>query len=123
MECQNNIHIPILKKASVKELAFIFNMAARLITNNPKLVICYTKRQTPFILTPQEISELRIAYGNWLAAYIKGLTNDRPSIANLAIKSGIPEHLVKRAINDAKPSDAYVLTYDLLKDWGYINEF
>ena len=120
---RSNSFVPILKKASTQELAFIFNMAARIISSNPRLVICYTKRATEFILTPQEISELRIAYGNWLAAYIKGLTNDRPSIPNMSLKTGIPEAIIHRAIKEAKPSQAYILTYDLLKNWGYIDEY
>jgi hypothetical protein len=97
-------------------------MAARILKSNPQLVICYTNYATDYILTPQEVVELKNAYGIWLLAYIKGFTNDRPTMKLLASRTGLTENLVKRAIQGG-PMRAYTLTYELMKEWGYIDEY
>lgn len=112
----------MIKRARTKTLAFLLNMAARILKDNPELVISYATSTDSYILTPQEVVELKNAYGIWLLAYIKGFTNERPSFKLFAERSGLTEALVKRAIT-GKPTQSFTITYQLLKDWGYIDEY
>ena len=68
-----------------------------------------------------EVTYLKKLYGNWLLAYIKGYTDEKPTFQKLADRSGYTYPQIQAALNN-RTSRGYTLTYDLLKQWGYIHE-
>lgn len=117
-----NKAIPIVRRARTKNLAFLFNLAAHVLQKHPELVVCINFNTNTYILSLNEIQQLKKLYGNWLLAYIKGFTNERPTFKALAAKTGYSLSQVSNALNN-KPSFGYTLTYDILKEWGYIYEY
>ena len=113
--------IPIVKRARTKNLAFIFNLAARLVKENNQLVICYNNASDTYFMSINEVTYLKKLYGNWLLAYIKGYTDEKPTFQKLADRSGYTYPQIQAALNN-RTSRGYTLTYDLLKQWGYIHE-
>lgn len=117
--CMN--YFPIVKRARTKNLAFLFNMAARILNNNHQLVICINFTSDIFLLSINEILYLKKLYRNWILAYIKGYTNEKPTFAEFAKRTGYSMHQIKNALNN-KPLKGFTLTYGLMKEWGYIYE-
>ena len=113
--------IPIVKRARTKNLAFIFNLAARLIQQNNQLVICYNNAADQYFMSINEVVYLKKLYSYWLLAYIKGYTNEKPTLQKIADRSGYTPSQVAGALNN-RTSRGYTLTYNLLKQWGYIYE-
>lgn len=115
------IKFPVIKRARTKNLAFLFNIAARIISKNNELVICINFATDKYFLSINEVLYLKKLYSNWLLAYTKGFTNEAPSFVELAKRTGYTYAQIHTALNN-KPSRGYTLTYDLLKQWGYIYE-
>ena len=113
--------IPVVKRARTKNLAFLFNLAARLLKRNNQLVICFNYASNQYFMSLNEVLYLKKSYGNWLLAYIKGYTNEKPSFVALANRTGYTYEQVKNALNN-HTSRGYTLTYELMKQWGYIYE-
>lgn len=113
--------IPVVKRARTKNLAFLFNMAARLLKENNQLVICVNFTSDRYFMSINEVIYLKKLYGNWLLAYIKGYTKERPTFTALAERSGYTLSQVMAALNN-RTSRGYTLTYKLMKQWGYIYE-
>lgn len=122
---KNNIvdlkFIPVIKRARTKKLAFLFNLAARLLAKDNRLVICLNYAYNTYFMSINEVLYLKKLYGNWLLAYIKGYTNEKPSFTALAAKTGYTYAQVQSALNN-HTSHGYTLTYKLMKQWGYIYE-
>ena len=66
--------IPVVKRARTKNLAFLFNLAARLLKDNNQLVICVNFNTDTYILSINEVVYIKKLYSDWLLAYIKGCT-------------------------------------------------
>ena len=115
-------NIPVVKRARTKNLAFLFNLAARLLKDNNQLVICVNFNTDAYILSINEIIYIKKLYSNWLLAYIKGYTNEKPTFSALAARSGYSLAQVTAALQN-RPSRGYTLTYELMKQWGYIYEY
>ena len=113
--------IPVVKRARTKNLAFLFNLAARLLKDNNQLVICVNFNADSYFLSINEIQYLKKLYSNWLLAYVKGYTNEKPTFTALASRTGYSLAQVKAALNN-RPGRGYTLTYELMKQWGYIYE-
>lgn len=113
--------IPVIKRARTKNLAFLFNMAARILKENPELVICINFSLDRYLISINEILYIKKLYSNWLLAYIKGYTNEKPSFMALAARTGYTLAQIQLILNN-KPFKGYTLTYDLMKQWGYIYE-
>lgn len=113
--------IPVVKRASTKKLAFLFNLAARLLKDNNQLVICLNYASDKYFMSINEVVYLKKLYSNWLLAYIKGYTNEKPSFVALANKTGYTYMQIQNALNN-RTSRGYTLTYELMKQWGYIYE-
>lgn len=113
--------IPVIKRARTKNLAFLFNMAARILKENPELVICVNFSLDRYLISINEILYIKKLYSNWLLAYIKGYTNEKPSFMALAARTGYTLAQIQLILNN-KPFKGYTLTYDLMKQWGYIYE-
>ena len=114
--------IPVVKRARARHLAFLFNTAARLLKDNNQLVICINFIADAYFLSINEIQYLKKLYSNWLLAYIKGFTNEKPTFSALAARTGYTSNQVHAALQN-KPSRGYTLTYELMKQWGYIREY
>ena len=114
--------IPVMKRASTKNLAFLFNMAARILKENRQLVICINYYTNTYILSKNEQVYIKSLYGNWLLAYIKGFTNEKPTYKDLAERTGYSLFQIHCALNNGKNYPGYTLTYELMKEWGYIYE-
>lgn len=113
--------IPVVKRARTKNLAFLFNLAARLLKENNQLVICVNFTTDRYFMSINEILYLKKLYGNWLLAYIKGYTDEKPTFTALASKTGYSQAQISAALNN-RTSRGYTLTYELMKQWGYIYE-
>ena len=113
--------IPVVKRARTKNLAFLFNLAARLLKDNNQLVICVNFNADSYFLSINEIQYLKKLYSNWLLAYVKGYTNEKPTFTALASRTGYSLAQIKAALNN-RPGQGYTLTYELMKQWGYIYE-
>lgn len=114
--------IPVVKRARTKNLAFLFNMAARLLKDNNQLVICVNFNTDTYILSINEIVYLKKLYSDWLLAYVKGFTNEKPTFSALASRTGYSLAQVTAALQN-RPGQGYTLTYELMKQWGYIREY
>lgn len=113
--------IPVVKRARTKNLAFLFNLAARLLKNNKQLVICVNFTSDKYFMSINEILYIKKLYSNWLLAYIKGYTNEQPTFKLLAARTGYSPVQISAALNN-RTSRGYTLTYELMKQWGYIYE-
>lgn len=113
--------IPVVKRARTKNLAFLFNLAARLLKENNQLVICVNFTTDRYFMSINEILYLKKLYSNWLLAYIKGYTDEKPTFTALANKTGYSQAQISAALNN-RTSRGYTLTYELMKQWGYIYE-
>lgn len=114
--------IPVVKRARTKNLAFIFNLAARLLKDNNELVICVNFNADTYILSINEVVYIKKLYSDWLLAYIKGYTNEKPTFVALAARTGYSPGQVTAALQN-RPGQGYTLTYELMKQWGYIREY
>lgn len=114
--------IPVVKRARTKNLAFIFNLAARLLKDNNKLVICVNFNADTYILSINEVVYIKKLYSDWLLAYVKGYTNEKPTFVALAARTGYSLGQVTAALQN-RPGQGYTLTYELMKQWGYIREY
>lgn len=117
-----NMYIPVVKRARTKNLAFLFNLAARLLKENNQLVICVNFIPGKYILSINEILYLKKLYSNWLLAYIKGYTDEKPTFVVLAARTGYSLAQITAALQN-RPGQGYTLTYELMKQWGYIDEY
>lgn len=113
--------IPVVKRARTKNLAFIFNMAARLLEKNNQLVICVNFTSDTYFMSINEVVHIKKLYSNWLLAYIKGYTNEKPTFTKVANRTGYSLSQINSALNNCT-SRGYTLTYELMKQWGYIHE-
>lgn len=113
--------IPIVKRARTKNLAFIFNMAARILKDNNQLVICVNFNTDTYFLSINEVVYIKKLYSDWLLAYVKGYTNEKPTFVTLAARTGYSLGQVTAALQN-RPGQGYTLTYELMKQWGYIHE-
>ena len=113
--------IPVVKRARTKNLAFIFNLAARLLKDNNELVICVNFNADTYILSINEVVYIKKLYSDWLLAYVKGYTNEKPTFVALAARTGYSLGQVTAALQN-RPGQGYTLTYELMKQWGYIRE-
>ena len=114
--------IPVVKRARTKNLAFIFNLAARLLKDNNELVICVNFNADTYILSINEVVYIKKLYSDWLLAYVKGYTNEKPTFVALAARTGYSLSQVTAALQN-RPGQGYTLTYELMKQWGYIREY
>lgn len=114
--------IPVVKRARTKNLAFIFNLAARLLKDNNELVICVNFNADTYILSINEVVYIKKLYSDWLLAYVKGYTNEKPTFVALAARTGYSLGQVTAALQN-RPGQGYTLTYELMKQWGYIHEY
>ena len=114
--------IPVVKRARTKNLAFIFNLAARLLKYNNELVICVNLNADTYILSINEVVYIKKLYSDWLLAYVKGYTNEKPTFVALAARTGYSLGQVTAALQN-RPGQGYTLTYELMKQWGYIREY
>jgi hypothetical protein len=114
--------IPVVKRARTKNLAFIFNLAARLLKDNNELVICVNFNVDTYILSINEVVYIKKLYSDWLLAYVKGYTNEKPTFVALAARTGYSLGQVTAALQN-RPGQGYTLTYELMKQWGYIREY
>ena len=114
--------IPVVKRARTKNLAFIFNLAARLLKDNNELVICVNFNTDTYILSINEVVYIKKLYSDWLLAYVKGYTNEKPTFVALAARTGYSLSQVTAALQN-RPGQGYTLTYELMKQWGYIREY
>ena len=114
--------IPVVKRARTKNLAFLFNLAARLLKDNNQLVICVNFATGTYFLSINEVLYIKKLYSNWLLAYIKGYTNEKPTFRALAARTGYSSAQVTAALQN-RPGQGYTLTYELMKQWGYIREY
>jgi hypothetical protein len=114
--------IPVVKRARTKNLAFIFNLAARLLKDNNQLVICVNFNADTYILSINEVVYIKKLYSDWLLAYVKGYTNEKPTFVALAARTGYSLGQVTAALQN-RPGQGYTLTYELMKQWGYIREY
>lgn len=114
--------IPVVKRARTKNLAFIFNLAARLLKDNNGLVICVNFNADTYILSINEVVYIKKLYSDWLLAYVKGYTNEKPTFVALAARTGYSLAQVTAALQN-RPGQGYTLTYELMKQWGYIREY
>lgn len=114
--------IPVVKRARTKNLAFIFNLAARLLKDNNELVICVNFNADTYILSINEVVYIKKLYSDWLLAYVKGYTNEKPTFVALAARTGYSLAQVTAALQN-RPGQGYTLTYELMKQWGYIREY
>lgn len=114
--------IPVVKRARTKNLAFIFNLAARLLKDNNELVICVNFNVDTYILSINEVVYIKKLYSDWLLAYVKGYTNEKPTFVALATRTGYSLGQVTAALQN-RPGQGYTLTYELMKQWGYIREY
>lgn len=114
--------IPVVKRARTKNLAFIFNLAARLLKDNNELVICVNFNADTYILSINEVVYIKKLYSDWLLAYVKGYTNEKPTFVALAARTGYSLGQVTAALQN-RPGQGYTLTYELMKQWGYIREY
>ncbi len=114
--------IPVVKRARTKNLAFLFNLAARLLKDNNQLVICVNFNTDTYILSINEVVYIKKLYSDWLLAYVKGYTNEKPTFVALAARTGYSPAHVKAALQN-RPGRGYTLTYELMKQWGYIREY
>lgn len=113
--------IPVVKRARTKNLAFLFNLAARLLKENNQLVICVNFTSDKYFMSINEVVYLKKLYSNWLLAYIKGYTVEKPTFSALAARTGYSLGQINGALNN-RTSKGYTLTYELMKQWGYIHE-
>ena len=114
--------IPVVKRARTKNLAFLFNLAARLLKDNNELVICVNFNADTYILSINEVVYIKKLYSDWLLAYVKGYTNEKPTFVALAARTGYSLSQVTAALQN-RPGQGYTLTYELMKQWGYIREY
>ena len=114
--------IPVVKRARTKNLAFLFNLAARLLKDNNELVICVNFNADTYILSINEVVYIKKLYSDWLLAYVKGYTNEKPTFVALAARTGYSLGQVTAALQN-RPGQGYTLTYELMKQWGYIHEY
>ena len=114
--------IPVVKRARTKNLAFLFNIAARLLKDNNQLVICVNFNTDTYILSINEVVYIKKLYSDWLLAYVKGYTNEKPTFVALASRTGYSPGQIKAALQN-RPGRGYTLTYELMKQWGYIHEY
>lgn len=114
--------IPVVKRARTKNLAFLFNLAARLLKDNKQLVICVNFNADTYILSINEVVYIKKLYSDWLLAYVKGYTNEKPTFVALATRTGYSLGQVTAALQN-RPGQGYTLTYELMKQWGYIREY
>ena len=114
--------IPVVKRARTKNLAFIFNLAARLLKDNNELVICVNFNADTYILSINEVVYIKKLYSDWLLAYVKGYTNEKPTFVALAARTGYSLGQITAALQN-RPGQGYTLTYELMKQWGYIREY
>ena len=114
--------IPVVKRARTKNLAFLFNLAARLLKDNNQLVICVNFNTDTYILSINEVVYIKKLYSDWLLAYVKGYTNEKPTFGALATRTGYSLGQIKAALQN-RPGRGYTLTYELMKQWGYIHEY
>ena len=114
--------IPVVKRARTKNLAFLFNLAARLLKDNNQLVICVNFNADTYILSINEVVYIKKLYSDWLLAYVKGYTNEKPTFVALAARTGYSLGQVTAALQN-RPGQGYTLTYELMKQWGYIREY
>lgn len=114
--------IPVVKRARTKNLAFLFNLAARLLKDNNELVICVNFNADTYILSINEVVYIKKLYSDWLLAYVKGYTNEKPTFVALAARTGYSLGQVTAALQN-RPGQGYTLTYELMKQWGYIREY
>lgn len=114
--------IPVVKRARTKNLAFLFNLAARLLKDNNELVICVNFNTDTYILSINEVVYIKKLYSDWLLAYVKGYTNEKPTFVALAARTGYSLAQVTAALQN-RPGQGYTLTYELMKQWGYIREY
>ena len=114
--------IPVVKRARTKNLAFLFNLAARLLKDNNELVICVNFNVDTYILSINEVVYIKKLYSDWLLAYVKGYTNEKPTFVALAARTGYSLAQVTAALQN-RPGQGYTLTYELMKQWGYIREY
>lgn len=114
--------IPVVKRARTKNLAFLFNLAARLLKDNNELVICVNFNTDTYILSINEVVYIKKLYSDWLLAYVKGYTNEKPTFVALAARTGYSPGQVTAALQN-RPGQGYTLTYELMKQWGYIREY
>ncbi|MBR4891054.1 MAG: hypothetical protein IKY94_06535 [Lachnospiraceae bacterium] len=114
--------IPVVKRARTRNLAFIFNLAARLLKDNNELVICVNFNVDTYILSINEVVYIKKLYSDWLLAYVKGYTNEKPTFVALAARTGYSLSQVTAALQN-RPGQGYTLTYELMKQWGYIREY
>ena len=117
-----NRYIPVVKRARTKNLAFLFNIAARLLKDNNQLVICVNFNTDTYILSINEVVYIKKLYSNWLLAYVKGYTNEKPTFVALAARTGYSPVQVTAALQN-RHCQGYTLTYELMKQWGYIREY
>ena len=115
-------NIPVVKRARTKNLAFLFNLAARLLKDNNELVICVNFNTDTYILSINEVVYIKKLYSDWLLAYVKGYTNEKPTFVALAARTGYSLGQVTAALQN-RPGQGYTLTYELMKQWGYIREY
>lgn len=116
------LSIPVVKRARTKNLAFLFNLAARLLKDNNQLVICVNFNTDTYILSINEVVYIKKLYSDWLLAYVKGYTNEKPTLMALAARTGYSLAQVTAALQN-RPGQGYTLTYELMKQWGYIREY
>lgn len=116
------LNIPVVKRARTKNLAFLFNLAARLLKDNNQLVICVNFNINTYILSINEVVYIKKLYSDWLLAYVKGYTNEKPTFVALAARTGYSLGQVTAALQN-RPGQGYTLTYELMKQWGYIREY
>lgn len=114
--------IPVVKRARTKNLAFLFNLAARLLKDNNELVICVNFNVDTYILSINEVVYIKKLYSDWLLAYVKGYTNEKPTFVALAARTGYSLGQITAALQN-RPGQGYTLTYELMKQWGYIREY
>lgn len=114
--------IPVVKRARTKNLAFLFNLAARLLKDNNQLVICVNFNADTYILSINEVVYIKKLYSDWLLAYVKGYTNEKPTFVALAARTGYSLAQVTAVLQN-RPGQGYTLTYELMKQWGYIREY
>ena len=114
--------IPVVKRARTRNLAFLFNLAARLLKDNNELVICVNFNVDTYILSINEVVYIKKLYSDWLLAYVKGYTNEKPTFVALAARTGYSLGQVTAALQN-RPGQGYTLTYELMKQWGYIREY
>ena len=114
--------IPVVKRARTKNLAFLFNLAARLLKDNNQLVICVNFNADTYILSINEVVYIKKLYSDWLLAYVKGYTNEKPTFVALAARTGYSLGQITAALQN-RPGQGYTLTYELMKQWGYIREY